>query len=148
MRDPRRPKVFCPAPGEIYFFIRADLDGQFDSRFFDSANAEDRNNFFLGNCFETAGEVKAAIAHLQVRALLRYYSSKDPGWSSPPRLGSDACQLFWSENIGTKKEAGFSSEFMPYSFREGVFFPSPEAARNAVDQIGADRVKRYLGVKI
>lgn len=147
MRDPRQPKVFCPRPGDVYFYIRADLTGLYDSKFFDNNDAEDRNNFFLGNCFETEGEVKGAIENLKVRALLRYYSSKDPGWSSPEHIPSDAFRLVWRENIGANNKRGFYKEFSSDVYTEGIYFPSHDAAKFALDEIGEDRVKWYLGVK-
>ena len=148
MNDIRYPKVFCPAPGDLYFYIRADLEGMFDTRYFDNNNAEDRNNFFLGNCFETIEEVKEAIERLQVRALLRYYSSKDPGWTSSSHIPSDCFRLVWRENIGTSNKRGFYKEFSSDVYSEGVYFPSHDSAMRVLDQVGEDRVKHYLGVKI
>ena len=148
MSDPRKPKVFCPVPGEIYFFIRADQTSLYDSKFFDNTDPEDRNNFFLGNCFETIQDVMDAIEALQVRALLRYHSSQCTTWTVGTRIGSDCCQITWTENIGKKINRDFSFDCSSEHHRAGVYFPYPEDARNAIAQIGADRVKKYLGVKL
>ena len=147
MNDPRKPKVFCPVPGEIYFFIRADREHLYEAKIFDKDNPEDRNNFFLGNCFETAQDVKAAIEHLQVRALLRFHSSKSENWNVGIRIADDCCQITWTENIGKKADRNFSFDCSTEYDRAGVYFPYAEDARRAIKAIGPDRVKRYLGVR-
>lgn len=148
MRDPRQPKVFCPNTGDTYFYIRADCPSLIDAKFFDRKDVEDCNNFFLGNCFETVDECKAAIEQLKVRALLRFHSSRCVNWNVGTRIGADCCQITWSENLGKKIDRDFSFDCSTEHYRAGVYFPYPADARNAIAQIGPDRVKKYLEVNL
>lgn len=141
MNSPCRPKVFCPQDGQLYFYILPCTDKLISSKLFDHADSRDRDNFFLGNCFETEAEVVAAIEWLRVRALLRYYSAQSD-WTY-----SSALIPIWEEKIGTNRESGFYLDFSENVYREGVYFPSRDAFEEAINKIGKDRVKRYMGVK-
>ena len=136
----RRPKVFCPRPGQLYYYVLPFTEKLFSSKPFEHTDPNDRNNFYLGNCFETENEVIAAIENLRVRALLRFYSSRAE-WS---RIASFV--PIWEERIGTNQWSGFGLDFTENVYREGVYFPSRDAFEEALKQIGENRVKKYLGV--
>ena len=138
MSNASEPKVFCPKNGETYYFIMPSTDRLFSSKPFDSSDVHDRDNFFLGNCFETEKEVAAAIEWLQVRALLRFYATREP-WD--PKT---AFRISWKENIGSNLTSDFYLDFSEYEDSDGVYFPSRTAFENALARIGKDRVKKYL----
>ena len=141
MANPCRPKVFCPYDGQLYYYILPRTDKLYSSKAFDRADPQDRDNFFLGNCFETEQEVVAAIENLRVRALLRYYSGQADWTFAAPFIPS------WEEKIGTNQASTFYLDFSENVYREGVYFPSRDALEEALAKIGKDRVRRYLGVK-
>lgn len=136
----QQPKVYCPQPSQPYYFILPCTDKLFSSKQFDASDPRDRDNFFLGNCFETESEVIAAIENLRVRALLRFYSSRAE-WSR-----NASFVPIWEENIGTNRWSGFGLDFTQHVYREGVYFPSRHVFEEALEKIGEKRVKKYLGV--
>lgn len=142
MNSPYRPKVFCPQNGQLYFYILPCTDKLFSSKRFDHADSRDRDNFFLGNCFETEKEVAAAIEWLQVRALLRYYASQEL-WD--PKT---AFRIMWRENIGTNLNSDFYLDFSEYEYSDGIYFPSRKAFEYALERIGEERVKKYLRINL
>ena len=136
------PKVFCPKNGETYYFIVPSSDRLYSSKPFDSSDVHDRDNFFLGNCFATPEEVAAAIEWLQVRALLRFYATREP-WD--PKTAFRIC---WRENVGTNLNSDFYLDFSEYDYSDGVYFPSRTAFEYALDRIGEERVKKYLRLNL
>ena len=142
MSNALEPKVFCPKNGETYYFIVPSSDSLFSSKPFDSSDVHDRDNFFLGHCFGSEEEVIAAIEWLQVRALLRFYATREP-WD--PKTAFRIC---WHENVGINRAPDFYLDFSEYESSDGIYFPSRKAFEYALERIGKERVKKYLRLNL
>lgn len=124
---------WVPEGGDKYFFIEVDGTVYVDTWW---GNSIDVNKLSIGNVFKTKEEVKFEVERLKVIAELKKYSSEFVH-------GGDNCQITFDYEDG--KVLYLSNGEIKSST---LYFPSEATARQAVQEVGEDRVKKYyLGVE-
>lgn len=95
--------------------------------------------FNLGNCFKTQEEAEFALEKQKVYMQLKRYA-----------IEHNEFKLDWNDEDQCKWCIGFECGTLCvydyYIFQElnQIYFTSYEIARNAIQKIGEDRIKKYL----
>lgn len=130
------PKVWKPKNGEDYYYI--DVEGEYFSDSWDDNDFDD-NAYAIGNCFKTKEEAKFVIEKLKVIAELKRFAQEHNDkidWNS----GSWKYYLVYDYHYPVKDISICNTIYVR---RNGIFFTSKEIAQQAIETIGADRLKKY-----
>lgn len=129
-----KPKVWKPKNGEIYYFLTsyADIDITIWAN-----DAPDKCKYAIGNCFRTHEEAEFAVEKLKVIAELKRFAQehnekidwKDGGWKYWITYDYTGNKFFYMSTITSK--------------RNDIYFTSEKIAQQAIEAIGADRLKKY-----
>ena len=133
-KSTEKHKVWKPDYDEKYYFLTsyADIDITIWAN-----DAPDKCKYAIGNCFRTHEEAEFAVEKLKVIAELKRFAQehnekidwKDGGWKY--------CITYnYTENKFTYMSAITSK-------RNDIYFTSEEIAQQAIEAIGADRLKKY-----
>lgn len=92
------------------------------------------SDYAIGNCFKTREEANFAIEKLKVQAELRHYAE------AHNENGKETnCKIYYH-----KTNKSLSIQEVYCFLDESVTFTSFKIAEDAVTEIGADRIKKYL----
>lgn len=123
--------MWIPKRGERYWYI----DGC--GEVFYTINKfmpKDEKRFLVGNVFKTKEEAEFAVEKLKVLAELKVFAeSKDRKWDGENRHWEIG---YWSDR-GLVNVDWFTCK------SGGIYFESKEKARQAIDAVGVDRIKKY-----
>lgn len=134
-----KSKVFVPEYGGKYYII--DPRGKIKCLPFGD-DEYDEDCFSIGNCFETREETKFALEKQKVYTQLKRYA-----------LEHNECAIDWGNLEQIKWALSLNSEtnnLLPqytwqyYKSSQVVYFTSEEIAKNAIAEIGEDKIKKYL----
>lgn len=129
-------KIFKPKKNDEYYIItnKASID---DDVWLD--NAVDNARYDIGNCFETAEEAEFEIEKGKVTAELKRFAiehNEPIDWNDPAACKYTICSdMLIEHNIEFASTGRFK--------RNDIYFSSKELARQAVAEVGEDRVKKY-----
>lgn len=118
-------------PQYDYKYWYVDFDGSVSSTFYDNNHYIDRYHQEIGNLFQTKDEAEFAVEKLKVEAELRKYSG-------PASEGSA-----YIYRLADTNQIGLGVKF--YSQSQGtIYFESAEKAKQAIEAVGEERIKKYL----
>lgn len=132
----KKSKVFKPEYRQEYFCI--DLYADILNTAFYKDNA-DKTRFELGNIFETKEQAEFALEKQKVYMELKRYA-----------LEHNEFKLDWNDKDQCKWCIGFECgtlcfyDYYILQYPNQIYFTSEEIAQNAIDEIGEDRIKKYL----
>lgn len=122
-----------PEEGDIYWFV--DDIGCIGNSRWDNDNI-DKKRYAIGNCYQTEEECEFAIEKLKVIAELKEHEeSKNRAWN----MKNIHFHIYYDY---TKKEVNIG--YAIFIKRNGIYFESKEKARQAIDAVGEDRIKKYF----
>lgn len=134
----RESKVFKPTCGQGYYLLTSDGFICSDTGKNNHDNL-DYLRFKLGNCFETREQAKFAIEKQKVYMQLKHYA-----------LEHNEQEIDWSDGAQAKYFMGlahgkiFIYKYYVIQFLNQIYFTSEEIAKNAIAEIGEDKIKKYL----
>lgn len=129
-----------PKNGDAYWFINS---VGVTSRAVYYANCHDDLRNLMGNFFKTREDADFAVERLKVIAEMRRFAeaNNEPiDWSRDGRYKYSICYDHAGENVITDWSA---------LLQEGlIYFSGQDIAQRCIEEVGADRIKKYyLGVK-
>ena len=120
-----------PRKADNYWFISGDAQVTKDlwtNHFIDSMR------YKIGNCYKTESEANFAIEKLKVIAELKEYEEpKSRAWDGI------ISHYFIYYDYNREKIAISYNDY----YKGGIYFESEEKAKQAIDAIGEDRIKKY-----
>ena len=129
-------KVWKPEKEEIYYYIKSN-GGVTYTNWVDWTVDETR--YALGDCFHTREEAEFAVEKLKVAAELKRFAEEH-----------NEGKIDWKHNNANKYYAYYSHnsakiyiEFAYSNHLPGIYFASREIVEQAIEAIGADRLKKY-----
>lgn len=131
-------KLFIPKDGDKYYFVDRDITSFYSSDHFRDSDVFASDDFKIGNCFESESDVKAALEYLKVAAELRRLSAESGELENP--WNGDRTHFFLSYSF---EEGGIFVDFTWDECRGDIYFSSREAAKNAAEKIGTERLIKY-----
>lgn len=139
----KKSKVFKPEYNGCYYTTDMTFGVVLGACWLD--DCADMARYMMGNCFETCGEAKFAIEKQKVLTELKRYALEhnkgEIDWENLKQMkysivllgrhSPDICSL---------------TAFETNSFADigQIYFTSKEIAENAIKEIGAERIKKYL----
>lgn len=131
------PKVWKPRDGERYYYITD--GGDINSDQYYSASFNDNSRYEIGNCFKTEEEAAFAVERQKIITELKRFAQEHNdkiNWNN----GRWKYYLVYDYHYPVKDISIYSTIYVK---RNGIFFTSKEIAQQAIDTIGADRLKKY-----
>ena len=132
----KKSKVFKPEHRQEYFYIDSYADILNTAFYKDNT---DKTRFELGNIFETKEQEEFAIDKQKVYTELKRYAlehnEEEIDWND-----IDKCKWCITKDCGKLNVYSFYR----LQFLNQIYFTSEEIALNAIDEIGDDRIKKYL----
>lgn len=121
-----------PQEGDTYWFV--DNNGCICNSMWDN-DGIDKGRYAIGNCYQTKEECKFVKEKLKVIAELKEHEeSKNRAWN----MKNIHFHIYYDY---TKKEVNIG--YAIFIKRNGIYFESKEKARQAIDAVGEERVKRF-----
>lgn len=122
-----------PDSGEYYYYVSG--CGEVQRSTFKELNSWDIECFEFGNCFETEEEAKFILEKLKVIAELKKYAEpKDRVWD-----GNNNHYFIYYDVIDGKIEINFRTIIKLPT----IHFESEVKAKEAIEAVGEDRIKKY-----
>lgn len=131
-------KVWSPKKGEKYWYIYNAGDIVDDTN---DNSKTDEDRFSIGNCFKTQEEAKHMVEKLKVIKELKDFAlennEEEIDWNNEK-------QKKYSFNYNLRsKEFYFITNLFVKESPASVYFTSEELAKQAIETIGEDRIKKY-----
>lgn len=114
-----------------YKYWYVDFGGGVFSTFYDNNHYIDRYHQEIGNSFKTKKQAEFAVEKLKVEAELRKFSR-------PFLWGTENTAILFDGD-----DFKFDTR-MAYVFQGVIYFESEKKAKQAIDTVGKDRVKKYI----
>lgn len=135
-------KYFVPSERQQFYKVDFDYLGGFSYGAFSHSDVFDSDDFKHGNCFESESDVKTALEYLKVAAELRRLSAESGEPDNP--WDGDANHYFIVFDFSENRLA---IDWVWNQCLPGIYFPTREAAKEAAEKIGAERlIKYWLGI--
>lgn len=136
-----KSKMWKPNYGRKYFYIN-DCGAIINSKWYD--DVIDTYRYEIGNCFKTKEETEFALEKLKVEAELRRFAEENNeceiDWTDRKQNKWLICYNYDSKNIDTGYDDTLRTHY--------IYFSSKEIAKQAIDYIGEERLKKYyLGIE-
>jgi hypothetical protein len=123
-----------PEEGDTYWFIN-DI-GDICKSTWDNVNT-DRKRYLIGNCYQTKEECEFAREKLKVIAELKEYAEpKDRAWD-----GKNSHYFFYYDYDYTERKVNI--DWTTMAKQNEIYFESKEKARQAMEEVGEGRIKKY-----
>ena len=133
-----KPKVFVPELGGNYYII----DTRAKIKCLPFGDDEyDEDCFSIGNCFRTREQAEFALEKQKVYTELKRYA-----------LEHNECAIDWGDALQSKCCIRYNYDSNEFEFLFGfkiknmwtIYFTNEEIASNAINEIGAEKIKKYL----
>ena len=131
-------KPFVPKDGDKYYFVDRDISSFYSSDHFRDSDVFASDDFKIGNCFESESDVKAALEYLKVAAELRRLSAESGELDNPWDGDRNHHFLMYDFSVGR-----LIIDFVWDECHNDIYFSSREAAKNAAEKIGTERLIKY-----
>lgn len=136
-----KSKMWKPNYGRKYFYIN-DCGAIINSKWYD--DVIDTYRYEIGNCFKTKEETEFALEKLKVEAELRRFAEENNeceiDWTDRKQNKWLICYNYDLKNIDTGYDDTLRTHY--------IYFSSKEIAKQAIDYIGEERLKKYyLGIE-
>lgn len=133
-----KSKVWKPENNEHYYFIGA--NGSVDRFYYDDRNTYDDAKYAIGNCYKTKEEAEFAAEAYKVYVELKRYAEEH-----------NDTEIDWT-TVNTKVVIAYrhNLKMIHYVCTHNIqdigqiYFSSEKIAMQAVEEIGEDRIKKYL----
>lgn len=135
----KESKRFVPNHGDIYYFIMG--DGYITDSVYCQNYVTDRHRLAMGNCFKTKEEAKFAAEKIKVYQELKNFADENndhPIEWRQPNISNYYIYLYHDDN------ALYVSDCWTCQDLGQVYFSSEELAKQAIQKVGKDRIKKYL----
>lgn len=135
----KKSKVWKPKSNKNYYYMAS--DGDISNSYWNGDSKIDNDRYSIGNCFQTKEKAEFAVERLKVIAELKRFAQehneKEIDWRDFGQCKySIYCEFHDNAeyiDIGCAKECKAND----------IYFTSEEIAQQAIDTIGADRIKKY-----
>lgn len=131
-------KVWKPEKDETYYYSYS--DGNIEEATWDNLNI-DKNRYAIGNCFKTKEDAEFALERQKVITELKRFAlehnDKEIDWSNDDE--QKYCLYFNHERNRIMINNFYVSQFLS----EQIYFTSDTIARQAIKEIGEERLKKY-----
>lgn len=136
-----KSEIWKPLNGENYYFIRA--EGTVDYYGWNNDTTDERQ-FKCGNCYRTKEEAEFVLEKRQVEVELQRFSDKN-NEGIFDIFDTEIDKYYIKYDLEEKEIA---IDYRNYALCGEVVFSSKVIAEQAINAIGADRIKKYIfGVK-
>lgn len=128
-----KSKVWKPECGETYFYIGSRV---YISRWLD--DDIDRTRYAIGNCFKTQEEAEFASERQRVITELKRFAlehNEEIDWNNKNQYKFNLFYSYCDNSI--RVESWHSCRY------HGFYFSSEEIAKQAIKEIGEERIKKY-----
>lgn len=132
------PKVWKPEDYEKYYYVENDGD-IWEEKWCGSYTDEER--YEIDNCFKTKEEAKFAVEKQKVTTELKRFAQKHNEYKFNPINNKEG--LYFIIYINSKVAIDYCFKYLSVFGKNAVYFTSKELAQQAIDTIGADRLKKY-----
>lgn len=127
-----KKEAWKPKYDETYYAVEG--DGRVYAMMCNATKFDDRR-VMINNCFETKKEAEWMVEHLKVKAALKRYADEHN-----ESFGSKKVYIWWN---GFKEKVDAYTENTPSITADQIYFSSEEIAKNAIKEIGEERLKKY-----
>lgn len=133
---PKPKSVWDLKDGDLYYYIND--QGDIKSSYWGNMDI-DHSRRYLGNCFLTIEEVEFEYERRKVEAeLLKLGGTRDM-----MALGDvNVCKYFMAYDICAEKI--YIDHYYSTNHLGQIFFKTKEACQSAIQEIGEDRIKKYI----
>ena len=131
-------KPFVPSEGQQFYKIHTDYLENYTHGNFSHSDVFDSDDFKIGNCFESESDVKTALEYLKVAAELRRLSAESGELDNPWDGDRNHHFLMYDFSVGR-----LIVDFVWDECHNDIYFSSREAAKNAAEKIGTERLIKY-----
>lgn len=132
-------KKWKPKEGENYYYV--DNYGDIEREFFSESDRLDYFNFFSNNYFKTEEEAEFRLEQIKVYNELKNFAdenNEEIDWK-------DAEQDKWFiKGINLRNNKLIFDYNFELKFLGQIYFSSEKLAEQAIEKVGADRIKKYL----
>ena len=134
----RKSKAFKPKSNDNYYII---TDGSTVCCAYCEDNKWDESRFNIGNMFETREEAEFALEKQKVYTQLKRYAFEHNEGAID---WDDTKQEKWYINLDIKYKSLVITYNLTWKSINDVHFTSKEIAKNAISEIGEEKIKKYL----
>lgn len=121
-----------PEKGDMYWFV---IDNGWIRHYQWNNNDIDKERYAIGNCYQTKEECEFVVEKTKVIAELKEYEEpKNSVWD-----GNNVHYHIYFNYIIKKVDIGYAQ----LAKQNEIYFESREKARQALEAIGKDRIKKY-----
>lgn len=136
-KSTKEPKVWKPKHNETYYYITS--DGTISCTGFGNYNDDvDNNAYSIGNCYRTREDAQFAVEKLKVIAELKRFAQEHNdkiNWDNNSKWKYYIVYNYKINNINCDAVVTVKGN--------NIYFKSEEIAKQAIETIGADRLKKY-----
>lgn len=132
-------KRWKPNDGERCWTILGDFTA--DTNYFTPDYNPDKRRYKYGNLFKTKEEAEFALEKIKIYIELKNFADENNGrpieWQQP---NIKNYYIYWSHN----RNALYVSDHWTCQDLGQIYFSSEELAKQAIQKVGEDRIKKYL----
>lgn len=135
----KEPKRWKPKNGEEYWYINSCGDVMRTS--WNNYCGLDAEHLIMGNYFKTKEEADFALQKHLVYQELKQFADEN---NDPIDWGNKKQEKYIINYCTAEKKSVFVDGWATYQFMGCVYFSSMELAKQAIQKVGEDRIKKYL----
>lgn len=135
----KEPKRWKPKSGENYWYIMH--CGDIASTSWSNYCGLDAELFTMGDCFKTKEEAEFALEKHKVYLELKNFADEN---NDPIDWGNKKQEKYIINYCTADKKSVFVDSWATYQFIGCVYFSSYKLAKQAIQKVGEDRIKKYL----
>lgn len=132
-----KPKVWKPKNNEKYYFIYS--QGKLSNTIWNDSSM-DASSYAIGNCFRTKEEAEFAIEKQKITTELKRFAQEHNEYEID--LTNDK-GVYFLMYINGEVTFGYCLKYLSMFGKNTVYFTSNIIAQQAIEAIGADRLKKY-----
>lgn len=123
-----------PKEDDLYYYISG--CGSINRAFFEKTEYHIAK-IEIGNCFKTKEEAEFALERLKVRAELKEFGFKPTDWYKDT---TESKYSIYYDNCSQQ----LAIDYILFMQDDVIYFKSRDIAKKAIEQVGEDRIKKYL----
>ena len=131
-------KRFKPKQGENYYYIYPDLS--LANTHYDFVYSSDQDRVRYGNCFKTQEEAEFAAEQIKVYQELKLFAEEN----GDPINWNNYNQIKYRFSYDYSDDTFVFDSNCWICHQGSIYFSSQELVKQAIETVGADRIKKYL----
>lgn len=129
----KEPEKEWPQDDDLYYYISGDYI--IDNNYFTSGGIISEHRLAVGNCFKTKEEAEFELERLKVLAEMKKFAEpEDNRW--------DGYTEHWTIYFDNNEESIYCWPYAHNKFNN-IYFVSQEKAKECIEYVGEDRIKKY-----